>query len=438
MVVSNRLVWIRDQICRGASCLISVSAAAERQRAKAKIVLRHREPATDNVARTILLSTFDAVANQARHHIVVDRGHKHDSTGASEVSIWFSALPTLAHREWDTGGPPGGDDGPPDDRDDRRRGRSPPSPSWEDPWHGPNGDPWSGAVTRSSLHQRSPPRKQPRQKENRVSVWDNWLPNVVDSSSVTPDPPWTRPARRSRLRARLRSTGTPPLVVSENQDGMFVATGVIEFPDIHPEETDRRVQAPALFDDSFGIWSLLKSSAAAASSVMGATLDAIPETVVADTEGDSLVNSRIATRDATDDLMAQARQYDRLAPQEDHHVFETGHVVYMEDNPFPHYIVRIGHTNYRNELRVRRWDEPENFEAGFWRHYSQLIWLQPGDVVIPGSSITVATEDMFVIPSGSRCIFQHFDGDGDVIINVAGSLRRRTVFKDDFLHFNLC
>jgi hypothetical protein len=219
---------------------------------------------------------------------------------------------------------------------------------------------------------------------------------------------------------------------------MFVATGVIEFPDIHPEETDRRVQAPALFDDSFDIWSLLKSSAAAASSVMGATLDAFPETVVADTEGDSLVNSRIAARDATDDLMAQARQYDRLALQADHHVFETGHVVYMEDNPFPHYVVRVGHTNYRNELRVRRWDEPEKFEAGFWRHYSQLIWLQPGDVVIPGSSITVATEDMFVIPSGSRCIFQHFDGDGDVIVNVAGSLRRRTVFKDDFLHFNLC
>ena len=31
---------------------------------------------------------------QADLHIVVDRGHRHRSTGASETSLWFSALPT--------------------------------------------------------------------------------------------------------------------------------------------------------------------------------------------------------------------------------------------------------------------------------------------------------------------------------------------------------
>ena len=228
MTVRARLGWIRDCIIAGSRVHIALSAAAEHNRAKAKIIVHHGEAASA-IARVISLGAIDFLLQLEPAFVSVDRGHHHTGSNSSEVCLWFSEQPVVAPRGWHDG-PPGVPPRPSgDDSRDRRRGRSPPAGDNTDPWQTPGADPWSpsnAAAASAAASQRSPPRKAPRQRIGSDPLWGNWMPSTVVAASVTPDPPWTRPPRSSA--PRLRPTGTPPLVVSDIQEGTFVVTGAID------------------------------------------------------------------------------------------------------------------------------------------------------------------------------------------------------------------
>jgi len=102
---------------------------------------------------------------------------------------------------------------------------------------------------------------------------------------------------------------------------------------------------------------------------------------------------------------------------------------------FPHIVVRSGYGVYREEVRIRRWDEPDRFESGLWQHYSHLIPLEINDSVSPDRNITAATMDGYVVAAGTQCRFKGFDSDGDVVLMAAGTIV--IVFEEDFLHFDI-
>ena len=112
-------------------------------------------------------------------------------------------------------------------------------------------------------------------------------------------------------------------------------------------------------------------------------------------------------------------------------------MVYMRDSPFPYIVVRSGYGVYRQDVRIRRWDEPDRFESGLWMHYSQLLLLEINDTAAPGKDITVATEDGFVIAAGTRCRFRGFDKHGDAQLYTPSSNILRIVFDQDSIHFNI-
>ena len=248
MVVAGRLAWARRQIEQGTPAHISAGSAATRGRAKVKIVVQHGGVATSPIARTLLLDALDSVAWRAARVVAVDRGHRHSSTGASEINIWFSpaAAPCGPADHGGLSGPSNDGDGH-DGSSGRgggnrpRRGRSPPAGS--DPWHGPNNvDPWA------SSSQTSPPNKAPRRhhgtntgvkyslRDPQTLSWATWRPSTpttAAASSVTPEPPMVRtlpqpPLQTPRVFPPLR-TGTPPLatpVQAVGSDGRFEITGV--------------------------------------------------------------------------------------------------------------------------------------------------------------------------------------------------------------------
>ena len=134
-------------------------------------------------------------------------------------------------------------------------------------------------------------------------------------------------------------------------------------------------------------------------------------------------------------VVAEARRYWSLAEDEDPHVFEVGQVVFLADCrvPSPFCVVRIGYGDYRHQLRIRRWDEPDRWEAGHWRHFSELVPLDIGGGICPSRDVVVATTDEHVIPAGSPCIFGGFDDSNDILMTCSG--RQRIIFSEDFVHF---
>ena len=483
-MVAGRLAWARRLIIQGAPAHITAGAAAVDGRAKVKIIIDHRGVATSPIARTLLVDTVDSIAWRARQTITVDRGHRHVSTGCSEICIWMSAHPVARAADVFDGPPaPGGPDdgfgGPGSGHGGRpRRGRSPPSApdADHDPWHGTgNVDPWA-----ASSSQTSPPHKAPRKRHlgaESDSLWCNWLPTTADSSSVTPDPPWTR---LPRPRARLRSTGTPPLVVSGSQDGPFVATGVISFSehavisaaaieseydledtmptqsvpkhDVHISghascftnpargqwaDVDDSVSEDSVADDAFDIWSMLESPVGPASCVMGAALDTVPECDEEIADDDSLVNQSHAVRALVNAQIADVRKFWRLAEFEPPHIIEDGQVAYLHDSACPHIVVRSGYGHYLSDVRIRRWDEPDNYTSGRWLPHTAIITLEINDTVIPGRDVRVCTTDGHIIAAGTHCLFKGFDKDDDIQLLPVGTLAIRTIFNEEFLHFNV-
>ena len=150
-----------------------------------------------------------------------------------------------------------------------------------------------------------------------------------------------------------------------------------------------------------------------------------------------LRGSRLAARATVDTIVSEAKKLCRLAEFEVPHVFEKKDFVYLPSSPFPYIVVRSGYGAYREEVRIRRWDEPARYESGVWKHYSQLILLDIHDKVVPLRDITVATEDEFVITAGTTCIFEGFDADDDGKLRVLGSTKMHLVLDQDFLHFNI-
>ena len=238
MAVRARLLWVRDLVGRGVRTHVSISAAALRGRAKAKILVHHREAFSGVPAQEMVLSVIDLLLQSEPQYISVDRGHHHGNDDTSEICCWFEERPTRDARGWSVGPlwqPPGDDQH--HDHQGRRRGRSPPTAQQGDPWQAPAADPWSSssaADVHATASRRSPPRKAPRQRErsNDTSLWANWLPSACTSAADTGNPvyhdtPWARPPRSSK-RARLRPTGTPPLEIAADVDGVtFVATGAV-------------------------------------------------------------------------------------------------------------------------------------------------------------------------------------------------------------------
>ena len=191
---------------------------------------------------------------------------------------------------------------------------------------------------------------------------------------------------------------------------------------------------------SLDIWGLLMSSALAPLGDMGAILDSVTgydDGTNDACDGESFVNSRLAARAAIDSTIAEVKKLWRMAEFEVPHVFEEGNVVYLHNSPFPHFVVCSGYGLYRLEVRIRRWDEPDRFESGHWRHHEHIILLEINDTVMPDKDITVATDDRFVIAAGTHCRFSGFDADGDVQLRIFGPNVLRTVFDRDFLHFNI-
>mmetsp|Transcript_66081 Transcript_66081/g.127658 ORF Transcript_66081/g.127658 Transcript_66081/m.127658 type:complete len:299 (+) Transcript_66081:75-971(+) len=89
MVVSCRLAWIRRLVARGVPASITTGPAATAGQAKVKIIVNHNGKTTSVMQRTMLLESLDAISWRAWHSIAVDRGHRHASTGQSEVCIWL-------------------------------------------------------------------------------------------------------------------------------------------------------------------------------------------------------------------------------------------------------------------------------------------------------------------------------------------------------------
>ena len=157
MVVANRLAWARRLIAQGVPAFITTGSAAIAGKAKEKIIIDHNGATASLLQRALLLDSLDAISWRASRVIAVDRGHRHASTGKSEICIWLTS-----HRPGHEGNA-GHSDGfkyygnSDNDKDDKmksqRPGRSPPSAGvGSDPWHGfGNSDPWAGSSFSAAL-----------------------------------------------------------------------------------------------------------------------------------------------------------------------------------------------------------------------------------------------------------------------------------------------
>ena len=85
-------------------------------------------------------------------------------------------------------------------------------------------------------------------------------------------------------------------------------------------------------------------------------------------------------------------------------------------------VKRVGYDFYREELRVIRVGERDSYTAGKWVHYSKLLLLEIADKLEVMEQISDATERKLIIPTGSRCVFEGLDHEGDVLIAFASPI----------------
>jgi len=183
MPVVERIDWISRQLQAGRRCHMSLGGALDPSKIKAKITIESLGAGA--ISRSLLMSMRSHLAVlrcMAANNVAVDRGHYHQSSGRSVISIWISLRPDnqRAHAANNDDDNDGDDDhgGRPHKNQkqyDRRRGRSPGAGNpGSDPWQSPDHDPW---------HSSGGPSQPKQPRHGKRATW------VRKCTSVTPDPP---------------------------------------------------------------------------------------------------------------------------------------------------------------------------------------------------------------------------------------------------------
>jgi len=293
-----------------------------------------------------------------RNCIVVDRGHRHVSTGCSELCIWFSPR--------QNGGIGSGPNYPDigDDNDDDKdgsghggsrlhRGRSPPSGAAGDHhWHGSDSaDPWANY---SSTY-TSPPRKAPRRQAAVPSA----------TYSIKPDPPLMRP----------HVLGRDPPKIAIGTDGHFVLS-------IENQQVAHHADASHLSDYIANKveepWHSL-AGMARHTVYAGATIINCGMHSGVEYEGVSLLTHLLAKSESTNIIIREINTVSGRAQPLPPHTFSVGDDVYYKLVPAPYIIKRIGYGCYLEEVRITHFGDRNSHEAGIWVHHSMLYLPDIGD-----------------------------------------------------------
>ena len=396
MVVTARLLWLRQQIAQGVPVHFSVGAA-EQGRAKCKVIVEHASTATSDCARSLMLAALSALEHRAGLSTVVDRGHRH-SDGNSQVTFWLSSIstPSAQHIGATTpaGGGGGADDAP--RRPGFRRGRSPPGPAdGSDPWHAPGGDPW-GSIVPSD-------RKAPRQRNFGVSTasssnsWQSYAP-----SSVTPDPPpLFRRHDRTVWRQKQRHT------TASTSDS----------------------------DDRFDPWHYLDGMAGCGAPVCGGIV-LVPMCAADAPQGQSLLNviheSQQAKRTAMSSLIARCIATSSCEDWK----LKVNDYVYVGSESSPSIVMRIGYGAYEQKVRVAGiGDDRRSWATGRWVGTDLCHLLEVGDHLMATADIEDSSHERRIIPAGSVCSFIGQDEDGDLILK--SGQQQFVIFAQDLDHLSM-
>ena len=122
-------------------------------------------------------------------------------------------------------------------------------------------------------------------------------------------------------------------------------------------------------------------------------------------------------REATASLVQRVKSAVVDAESLPPHVLSPGDIVYLGSKPHPYWVIRIGYGSYLQEVRVRRFDEPDVFSSGQWVHHDSCFLLEVGDKLTAMADMTDATVADRHIPRGCRCVFRGRDSDGDILLN---------------------
>ena len=87
MVITSRLMWLRQQVLAGLHVRLSMGPALDPSKCKIKMVVEQQR-AMAPAASAMILEVIDALMERSLTHVCVDRGHRH-STGSAVVAIWM-------------------------------------------------------------------------------------------------------------------------------------------------------------------------------------------------------------------------------------------------------------------------------------------------------------------------------------------------------------
>ena len=87
MVITSRLMWLRQQVLAGLHVRLSMGPALDPSKCKIKMVVEQQR-AMAPAASAMLLEVIDALMERSLTHVCVDRGHRH-SSGSAVVAIWM-------------------------------------------------------------------------------------------------------------------------------------------------------------------------------------------------------------------------------------------------------------------------------------------------------------------------------------------------------------
>ena len=122
------------------------------------------------------------------------------------------------------------------------------------------------------------------------------------------------------------------------------------------------------------------------------------------------------------------------------HCLAVNDIVYYHEEPHPHWVMRVGFADYLQEIRIRRFDEPNAYSAGRWAHHEFCHLLEAGDMLMCTKEVTDATDSFLKIPKGVKCQFMGIDPDGDVSVKFSSPIcgcSRTVLFIEDLMNLSL-